>query len=380
MSYLCSVKNFIPILSITGSDSTGGSGIQADVKTISSLGGYAVTAITAITVQNSRQIVSIQNIDTELVMAQIKTVFEEIHPKAVKIGLVCNKETVRRLSEEVIRTENIVVDAAFLSSRNEQLVGKDVANAFIEYVLPITKVLIIKCKEAEALLKNKIQTAEDMHDAALKFLERGVKAVLLQGGHCSKGILTDIFVDSQDVDKPMFFTSSDTSGWNFHGVGGTLSSAVATFLASGESVAIAVKKAHDYIRNLVVYSVAVDSSNIIQHFRNKNVSGRHVEIYNKMMSLVAAHYVEAKDVNFYAEKLNITPRYLSGVIAKVVNESPKQLIDNYITKEIEETLLSTPLSLQEVAYKFGFVSQAAFCKYFLRQKGVSAKEFRKQSA
>ena len=317
---LCRMKNYIPILSITGSDSTGGSGIQADVKTISSLGGYAVTAITAITVQNSRQIVSIQNIDTELVMAQIKTIFEEMHPKAVKIGLVCNKETVKRLSEEVIRTENIVVDAAFLSSRNEQLVGKDVANAFIEYVLPITKVLIIKCKEAEALLKNKIQTAEDMHDAALRFLGFGVKAVLLQGGHCAKGILTDIFVDSQDVDKPMFFTSSDTSGWNFHGVGGTLSSAVATFLASGEPVAVAVKKAHDYIRNLVVYSVAVDSANVIQHFRNKNVSGRHVEIYNKMMSLVDAHYVEAKDVNFYAEKLNITPRYLSCVIAKVVNE------------------------------------------------------------
>ena len=138
------MKNFIPILSITGSDSTGGSGIQADVKTISSLGGYAVTAITAITVQNSRQIVSIQNIDTELVMAQIKTVFAEIHPKAVKIGLVREKETVKRLSEEIIRTENIVVDAGFLSSRDEQLASEDVANAFIEYILPITKVLIIK--------------------------------------------------------------------------------------------------------------------------------------------------------------------------------------------------------------------------------------------
>ena len=374
------MKNFIPILSITGSDSTGGSGIQADVKTISSLGGYAVTAITAITVQNSRQIVSIQNIDTELVMAQIKTVFAEIHPKAVKIGLVREKETVKRLSEEIIRTENIVVDAGFMSSRDEQLASEDVAKAFIEYILPITKVLIIKCKEAEVLLKTKIQTAQEMHDAAVRFLDYGVKTVLLQGGHCAKGILTDIFVDSQDVDEPVFFTSSDTSGWNFHGVGGTLSSAVATFLASGEPVQIAVKKAHDYIRKLVVYSVAVDASNIIQHYRNKNVSGRHVEIYNKMMSLVAAHYVEAKDVNFYAEKLNITPRYLSGVIAKVVNESPKQLIDNYITKEIEETLLSTSLSLQEVAYKFGFVSQAAFCKFFMRQKGVSAKEFRKKSA
>ncbi|MCR5455589.1 MAG: bifunctional hydroxymethylpyrimidine kinase/phosphomethylpyrimidine kinase [Bacteroidales bacterium] len=370
------MKNLIPILSITGSDSTGGSGIQADVKTISSLGGYAVTAITAITVQNYRQIVSIKNIDTELVLAQIKTVFEEVRPKAVKVGLVREKETVKKLSEEIIRTENIVVDAGFLSSRDEKLVPDDVVAAFVQYIFPITKVLIIKCKEAEELLKTQILTAQDMHSAASKLLDFGAQTVLLQGGHCAKGILTDIFVSAQDVQKPLFFTSSDTSGWSFHGVVGTLSSAVATYLASGDSVANAVKKAHDYIRNLVVYSVAIDTGNMIRHFHNKNVSARHVEIYNKMMSLVAENYRDAKDVNFYAERLNITPRYLSSVIAKVVNESPKQLIDNYITKEIEETLLSTPLSLQEVAYQFGFASQVAFCKFFMRQKGVSAKEFR----
>ena len=109
------MKNFYTILSVTGSDSTGGSGIQADIKTIYSLGGYAVTAITAITVQTSEKIISVENIPADLVTAQVRTAFMENRPKAVKIGLVRDIETVKALAKETVGCQNIVVDAGFLS-------------------------------------------------------------------------------------------------------------------------------------------------------------------------------------------------------------------------------------------------------------------------
>lgn len=370
------MKNIVPILSITGSDSTSGSGIQADVKTIFSLGGYAVTALTTITAQNSKHILSFENISADLVVSQVKAVLEEIRPKAVKIGLVRDYKTVKALSNEIIGLRHIVVDAGFFNSRGERLIGQEVINAFKEYIFHNTEILIIKIKDAEILTGGNIISVQDMQSAALKILEMGVGAVLLQGGHSAEGIVTDIFISNDEKKSPLFFTSPDTAGWNFHGVAGNLSSATATFLAKGETLKNAVVKAHEYIRSLIVYSVALDSANIIRHIHDHNVSSRHVEIYNKLMSLVAEYYMKAKDVNFYAEKLNITPRYLSQITQKIVDKSPKKLIGDYMMKEIEDTLLSTSLTVQEAAYKFGFSSQAAFCKFFKAQKGISPKEFR----
>ncbi|MBQ3655615.1 MAG: bifunctional hydroxymethylpyrimidine kinase/phosphomethylpyrimidine kinase [Bacteroidales bacterium] len=369
------MKNICTILSITGSDSTGGSGIQADIETIYSLGGYAVTAITAITVQTSEKILSVENIPSDLVSAQVRASFLENRPKAVKIGLVRDIETVEALSKEVVGCKNIVVDAGFLSSRGEKLVSENVVKAFETHVFPNAKVLILKCQEAEMLLKRRIVSVEDMLTSAKKILESGSQSVLLQGGHSAEGIVTDIFL-VRDSNEPLFFTSPDIRGWNYHGVAGTLSSAFATFLAKGETLENAAKKAHEYIRNLIVYSVAFDGANIIRHVHNQTVNGRHAEIYNDLMSLVAEFYDKAKGVSFYAEKLNITPRYLSQITQKTVGKTPKQLIDNYLMKEIEEMLLATSLTVQEAAYRFGFASQAAFCKFFKAQKGISPTEFR----
>ena len=369
------MKNFYTILSVTGSDSTGGSGIQADIKTIYSLGGYAVTAITAITVQTSEKIISVENIPADLVTAQVRTAFMENRPKAVKIGLVRDSETVKALAKETVGCQNIVVDAGFLSSRGEKLVSQNVIAAFENYIFHNAKVLILKSQEAEMLLRCRIVSVEDMLSAAKKILESGAQSVLLQGGHCAEGIVTDVFITSGGG-EPLFFTSPDIRGWNYHGVAGTLSSAFATFLAKGETLENAAKKAHEYIRNLIVYSVAFDGANVIRHIHNQPVSFRHVEIYNALMSLVAKFYDKARDVNFYAEKLNITPRYLSQITQKTVGKSPKQLIDSYLMKEIEEVLHSTSMTVQEAAYKFGFSTQAAFCKFFKTQKGISPTEFR----
>ncbi len=214
-----------------------------------------------------------------------------------------------------------------------------------------------------------------MKRAAQSILKLGPEAVLLQGGHCEKGSVTDILVVDGN-ETPYFFTSPDLSGWNYHGVAGTLSSAAATFLAKGEPLETAVKKAHEYIRNLVVYSVAADSSNIIRHFHNNAVSSRQVEIYNRFLALVAEHNAADKDVNFYAQLLSMTPRYLSQVTHKIVGKPPKKIIGDYLLTEIEETLSSSSLTVQEIAFKFGFVSQAALSKFFKAQKGISPKEYR----
>ena len=369
------MKDFLPILSITGSDSTGGAGIQADIKTIYSLGGYAVTVITAITFQNSKSIFSFQNVPPDLVIGQIKPVFDEIRPKTVKIGLIRDAVTVKKISEEIVRCSNIVVDAGFISSRGEKLVSDNVVKAFEELIFPQAKMLIIKVQEAEMLTGLKIISTGDMLSAAKKLLNYGNQSVLLQGGHCSDGIVTDIFIENGN-DKPLFFTTPDTRGWNLHGVVGTLSSAAATFLAKGCKLEDAAKNAHEYIRSLVAYSVVSDSENIIRHFYHNSISSRNAEIYNNLMSLVAKHCVENREVKFYAEKLSITPRYLSQITRKMTGKTPKQLIDGYIMKEIEESLLSTTMTVQQIAYKFGFFSQTAFCKFFKSQKNISPQKFR----
>jgi len=370
------MKDFLPILSITGSDSTGGSGIQADIKTIYSLGGYAVTAITAIIVQNSKSILAFENIPSSLVLEQITTVYGEIRPKAVKIGLVRDAVTVKKISQEIVRSSNIVVDAGFISSRGEKLVSDDVVKAFEEYIFPQAKILVLKIQEAEMLSGDKIVSTSDMLSTAKKLLGYGAQSVLLQGGHSADGIMTDVLVVEGNEDSPLFFTSPDTRGWNFHGVVGTLSSAAATFLAKGCSIEQTAKNAHEYIRSLVAYSVVSDTDNIIRHFNHNVISDRNAEIYNNFMSLVAKHSSESREVNFYADNLNITPRYLSQITRRITGKSPKEIIDGFIIKEIEQTLLSTTLTIQEVAYQFGFATETSFCKFFLRQKGVSAKEFR----
>jgi len=370
------MKSLIPILTITGSDSNGASGIQADIKTISLLGGYACTAITSISVRSSNSDISINDLSTDLVIKQILPIFEEFRPKAIKIGLVRDVRTIIEISKEIVRCDNIVLDSAIKSSKGETLIPPKSVTAIKDFILPKTKVLIIKRVEAEHLLSCNITTTQEMENAARELLKLGPWSVLIQGGHCADGIVTDIFVTEQDSRNPHYFTSPDTDGWNLHGVGGTLSSAVATFLGKGESVRDAVIKAHEYIRNLVIYSVSQENSGVLQHVQNNKVSPRIADIYNQLMSLVAKHCKQARDVNFYADKLNITPRYLSQITHKIVSKSPKELIDNYLMKEIEEVLITTSLSMQEISYRYGFASPSLFCKYFRLNKGISPVQYR----
>ncbi len=356
------MKQLIPILSITGSDGLGGVGVQADIKTISAMGGYAVTAITSITIQNHTGIQSVHKLPSEVVVQQVKSIIEEVRPKAIKIGLITDAETIKQVRDEIIGCSKILCDPGILSSHGHKLMDEQAIKAFCRYLIPETSLLMLRCNEAELLLNKKIQNDDDMLMAAESLHEMGAQWVILRGGHQNKGRLTALLYGDE---TKTFLTSYNLEGWQKHGIGGALSSAITTRLAWGDDIPTAIKTAHEYIHSQVVYSIA-----------DKNQGIRGASIYNQLLSLIADHYQEAHDVAYYAEKLSITTRYLSQITKAEVNKSPKEIIDEYLQQEIEVLLKTTSLSIQEISSKLGFSSQVILCRFFHKRKGCSPSAYR----
>ena len=179
------MKHYIPILSIAGSDCSGGAGIQADLKTISALGSYAATAITAITVQNTCGVSDIFPVPAETVKAQIAAVMEDIHPEAIKIGMV-NDPSVIRVIAESIRTYHpryVVLDPVMVSTSGHKLIKDEAIQLITAELMPLADLITPNLKEAEVLCGFSVHTVEDMKQAAIRLLHLGSQAVLLKGGH-----------------------------------------------------------------------------------------------------------------------------------------------------------------------------------------------------
>lgn len=362
-----------PILSITGSDSTGGAGVQADIRTVTALGGHALTAITSITVQDAGGIMRIHNLPADVVMAQVMSTMVDVRPKAIKIGMVRDATTIEYLSREIAGSSNIVLAPGMFSSNGVRLMSDEAVEAWKRYLIPMATLLQLRCSEAEVFLGMDIRTDEDMIEAARRFCDMGAKHVLLRGGHHTKGMVTALLYDNEtlryenlnDNLNARFFSSHNTEGWQKHGVGGALSTAIATCLAMDGNIDEAIKRAHAYMHSQVVYSVSSGMVNM-----------RPADIYNQLMSLIADNYKTAHDVAFYADRLSITTRYLSQVTGKVVGKTPKQLISEYLIKEATILLRTTRLSIQEISDKLGFSSQVIMCKFFNQQVGCSPSEWR----
>ncbi len=352
------------ILSINGSDSMGHSGIQADIRTIRDLGGYATTAVTSVTVQNRHGIADIHELSAELIAGQIRAIYEEEHPKAIKIGMINNAETIRRIREEVVGCTNIVCSPVILSANGGTLMSNESIQAFCTQLLPICTLLILKCTDAEIILGRRITTDQDMLSAAKSLQSLGAQWVLLRGGIYTEGRINALLVGD---DYQTFFSSVNTSGWQRHGVGSTLSTAIATQLAFGDDVPTAIANAHNYLHNQVVYASAEQSSNL-----------RPNDLYNHFLSEVAENFSLAHEVSFYAEKLHISPRYLSQITGQIGGRTPKQIIDNHLLYEAERLLTSTSQSIQELSDKLGFSSQITFSKFFRAKKGISPTSFRQK--
>lgn len=354
------------ILSITGSDGTGGAGVQADVRTISAMGAVAVTAITSVTVQNSRGIQSVHALPAEVVGGQVRAVIDDVHPRAVKVGLVGDAAAMAEIRNHIVGCPYVVVDPGVLSSGGRRLMDDDAIRALVRHILPETSLLVLRCAEAEVIFGQKIETDDDMLAVAQRFVDLGAEWVLLRGGQHAKDRLTALLYGHG---TQRFFSSLNVEGWTRHGVGGALSTAIATRLAFGDDVPTAVDNAHEYIHSQVVYAVS-----------GTGHRQRPADIYNRFLNLIATHHCTAHDVAFYADSLAITARYLSKVTQAVVGKSPKQIIDEYLLREAGVLLSCTTLSVQEISQRLGFTTQVQFARFVHAKGGATPTELRKRSA
>ena len=232
-------------LSIAGSDCSGGAGIQADLKTMTMQGVYAMCAITALTAQNTTGVRDIFETTPTFLKEQLDAVFEDIVPDAVKIGMVSSGEIVEAIAERLMHysAKNIVVDPVMVATSGSSLIKTEAIRALIENLLPISTVITPNIPEGEILADMKIESKADMETAAKKIGNDYHCAVLLKGGH-SLCDADDLLYQNGEL---IWFHGERIENPNTHGTGCTLSSAIAANLAKGFPLEIAVRRAKDYI-------------------------------------------------------------------------------------------------------------------------------------
>ncbi len=232
-------------LSIAGSDSSGGAGIQADIKTMTMNGVYAMTAITALTAQNTTGVRAIQEVSPAFLKAQIDAVFEDIFPDAVKIGMVASSDLIKVIAERLRFYElgNIVVDPVMVATSGSSLMKTDAVKTLCQELLPLAMVVTPNIPEAQILAEQEITDENDMLAAAKAIGDRYGCAVLLKGGHSVSDANDLLYVD----DEFLWFYGKRINNPNTHGTGCTLSSAIAANLAKGYGLEAAVERAKAYI-------------------------------------------------------------------------------------------------------------------------------------
>ena len=243
------------VLSIAGSDSGGGAGIQADLKTFAALGCYGMTAITALTAQNTRGVGAIQEVTPAFLKAQIQAVVEDIGVDAVKLGMLPTPEIVEVVAWAVdhYRLPNVVLDTVMVASSGQRLTAADAAIALVRALFPRCTLVTPNLDEAALLIGRAIDGADAMEGAAAELLALGARAVLLKGGHLRGDALVDVLVDVlvEEGAGPRRYVSPRIASRNLHGTGCTLSSAVAANLALGHALAEAVERARAYVQGAI---------------------------------------------------------------------------------------------------------------------------------
>ena len=235
----------VVILTIAGSDPSGGAGIQADIKTISALGGYAAAVITAVTVQNTRGVTAVDYLPGTLVVAQTEAVLDDLHPTAVKIGMTGRADIITGLAASLSQYPYtpVVLDPVMLSSSGHPLMKPDAAEALRTELFPRCRLVTPNLNEASFLLGRSLHTLQDMEHAATELFQRYGCAFLLKGGHLDGEYMTDVLFDGQTH----HFSSPRIHTGNLHGTGCTFSSAIATHLGQGYSLPDSVQLAKAYM-------------------------------------------------------------------------------------------------------------------------------------
>lgn len=253
------MKQYKRVLSIAGSDPSGGAGIQADIKTISALGCFATTAITAVVDENTVGVYGVYPIPTSFVQGQIKSVLNDIGTDAIKIGMLHSSELICAVAETLgqYQIDNIVLDPVMVATSGDELMQNDAVNVLKNILIPMSKIITPNIPEAETLLGHKIASKNDMKEAAFE-LSMGKVSVMLKSGHLDDDdTMTDIFYDVK-TGCTSYLSGNRTETKNTHGTGCTLSSAIASYLALGCSPTDAVAAAKQYIDNAIAIGSQFD--------------------------------------------------------------------------------------------------------------------------
>lgn len=242
------MKEYKKVLSIAGSDSGAGAGIQADLKTFSSLSCYGTTVITALTAQNTTGVHGVFEVPVEFVEKQIEAVMTDIGTDAVKIGMLWSGELIESIAGllKKYQLQNVVVDPVMVAQSGDSLVKDDAIDAYKEHLIPLATVFTPNLTEAAALLGYELVKLRDMEKAAKDFAVFGCENVLIKGGHLKGDECIDVFYSTVKKERT-FFKERRINTKNNHGTGCTLSSAIAAYLAKGYSVEKAVGYAKKYI-------------------------------------------------------------------------------------------------------------------------------------
>ena len=451
------MNNKVTILTITGSDSTGGSGVQADIKSITSLGGYAASAITAVVVQDTGGIEHLYDIPAEILDAQLQRVAMDLRPDSVKIGLLRSVEQVETVAALLrkLPCRCVVMDFVIVSTSGARLMEPEVVRAAVRHLFPLCTLVMMRRGNALELLRlcralpgttglapaegshsnnplaegshsknsladgahSKHSPAEGAHSkhspaegalcknslaevaTAIMRLEAGPQALFLKGEEVSSDAYTDLFLSKEAFTEAepssatlaegavaagnlKFFSRMGAIERALHGSAGAFTSALAFYLTKAPSAVVAVERSLAYVNQLILRSVDFKLGKggaLLDHGNRPipgNISARKLEIYNTLMDTIATECSARNNVEYYSGRLSITPRYLSQITKAISGRTPKELIDDYLIKEVETQLLSGELSLKQIASKYGFSSQAQLSKFVQKMCSCSPSEYK----
>lgn len=263
------MKIYPSALTIAGSDPSGGAGLQADIKTMSALGVYAASAVTALTVQNTRGVTATMAVPPQMVRDQVEAVLSDIRPMAVKIGMLGDAATARAVADSLEGYgEPIVIDPVMVSTSGHSLANAEAVEVMRQRLMPRAILVTPNLPEAEVLAGMTIKSEADMEAAARRILEGGAKAVLVKGGH-NKGTQKRDLLLQQGEQRTIWYQAPTIVTKNTHGTGCTLSSAIAALLALGLSLDEAVTRAKAYITGALQAGADVrvgDGHGPVNHF------------------------------------------------------------------------------------------------------------------
>lgn len=262
---------YISTLTIAGFDPSGGAGIQADIKTMSALGCFATSVLTALPVQNTMGVRAIYPIPYQAVKEQIEIILEDIFPDALKIGMVHTSELVTTIVKTLSKYPKIpiVFDPVMVATSGHRLIEDETIQSIVSKLFPIADIITPNLDEAGILAKMNIETVEDMYLAGKKIKKLGAKNILLKGGHLKAAQLTSLFFSEDDEIHEFHFEKYLTT--NTHGSGCSLSSAIASYLAQGKSILEAVTLGQNYVKEAIYHGKDVlvgEGNGPLNHFFN----------------------------------------------------------------------------------------------------------------